>query len=526
MAGRRHDTCRKCAAVLLLALVPSAAGGPAGAAEDPVHSADGDLVSGVEGSKAALVRIEVSALAEIAHVDHTTGEVAVARGRYTVPIRTATGVLVSSEGVIATAAPVLTVTDDQVVVHAANTLFQEQIGTALVGNDGDPSRPAQAVDPYWAPHLQHCYEQQEHCILFFEPHFQVVPYTQDGVGTPANPVSTSGGPADVGLLRISGGGGTPTAEVADPGQEVAEHGLLLGFTEPPAPGVPAAEVGVHTDAATGALSVEGDLSTTEAALTGGPVVDPATGAVVGLATTVDGTATLVPAQALHDAFAAAGVEPSGSEFDAVFRRGVDHLVSGHGQGPAASAFQEALSYYDSALAARYLEEARAAGGTGADTASAADDDGSPFGSAVTWVALGVLVLLALLAAALFLRRRRARGDRPGAAVPPSPPPPSPRAPSPPPPAPTTAAPRPEQVPVPASTGRPAAWGQLPATAPAEAPAGDDEPAERDGVRVREAPAGVGDPQPPSRRSVAFCSDCGGTVRENARFCAWCGSPVT
>jgi hypothetical protein len=515
MAGRRHDPWTWFA-VILLALLPVAAAWPAGAAP-PAHPMGGDLVSGVEGSKAALVRIEVTAQAEIVHIDHTSGEVALMRGRYTVPIRTATGVFVSSDGTIATAGHTLTVTADQVVVYAANKLFEEELGVTLVGNDGDPSRRAQTADPHWAMHLQDCYDQTEHCILFFVPHYRVVPYTEDPVGTPADVLSSPKGPADPGLLRISGGGGTPTAQLAAADEEVVEHGLLIGFTDPPAPGVAVVEMGVEIDAAAGTLSPEGDMGSPDAGLAGGPVVDPDTGEVVGLDTSVDGTETMIPAQALRDALAAAGVEPSVSQFDAVFRRGVDHLANGHAAGSAVNSFDEARHYYDSALAVQYLEEAQAAGGTDEMAAPPTNDDRGLFGSAGFWIALGMLVLLAL-ALALFLRRRRASGRGSSAAADPTPP------------APTAAAPRPKHAKVPAADGGPQA-GEPAAAGPTRTPSRDDGSRERTQLRQSPArvpamvPAALKETLPASRPAPTYCSDCGGALRERARFCGSCGSPV-
>src|SRR4051812_12174960 len=235
MAGRRHGRVRAGAAAVATVVLAALylAGTAAGAAADTPSAAGGAPVSGVEGSKAAVVRIEVSAIADIAHIDHSTGEVRVARGEYQVPIRSGTGVFTSKDGVIATAGSTLIVTEDQVVVYAANRLFSEQMGTALTGNDGDLSRRAQAVDPYWAPHLQHCYDRVEHCILFFRPLYEVLPYTAEPTRTPAELVQAPGGAADVGLLRISGGGGTPTAELAPADQAPLTEGLLTGFTQPP-----------------------------------------------------------------------------------------------------------------------------------------------------------------------------------------------------------------------------------------------------------------------------------------------------
>jgi hypothetical protein len=496
----------------VLALASSAllAVGTAGAAEDPAASG---VVSGVEGSRAAVVRIEVSATAEIAHIDHSTGEVNVIRGRYEVPIRTASGVFTSSDGIIATTGQALTVTEDDVVVFAANRLFQEEMGTALVGNDGDLARRAEAVDRYWAPHLHHCYDQVEHCVLFFVPQYTVFPHTREPTSTPADLLPLPDGPADVGLLRISGGGGTPTAELASADQELLEQGLLVGFTAPPAPDLPSGEMAVAVDPGTGALSSEADVAAALAGgMTGGPVLDPATGEVTGLAATVDGTPTAVPVQRLHEALAAAGTPPAGSEFDAVFRRGVDHLAGGDANASAVSAFEESLTYYDSALAAQHLQRARdAAGAEEAGDASAAGDEGGGLGGLGLWVGAAVLLLL-LLGLAFLLRRRRPghrrpRGPRPetGGVPPPAVP------------AETAAAERPEPARVPATPG-----ASAPAVPPPGARSASAPTYER--TQLKQAPARE-QSVPPARSAAAFCSDCGDTLRERARFCAACGSPV-
>jgi hypothetical protein len=503
-------------AVLVLAVLLLTGTAIAGAADDPSPPAAEALVSGVEGSKAALVRIEVSATAEIAHIDHSTGDVNVMRGRYEVPIRSGTGVFTSADGVIATAGTTLAVTEEQVVVHAANRLFQEQMGTALVGNDGDLSRRAQAVDRYWAPHLQHCYDQVEHCILFFVPQYQIFPHTRQATGTPADVLPVPDGSTDVGLLRISGGGGTPTAELASSGQAVPTEALLTGFTQRPDPVVPPGELAVGVDATTGALSSGEDVAGAMAAgMAGGPVLDPATGQVTGLATVVDGQTVLVAAQRLREALEAAGAPPAGSEFDAVFRRGIDHLASGNASASAASALQESLTYYDSALAAAHLEEAsRAAEEESGGATGGADDEGGTPGGAGPWVVAGVLVVLLLLGLALFLRRRRAdsRVRRAAAHAAPS----SEE---------TTAAAR-QQPNMPPAAPQPPPPAHPAATVPVRPAGGDDASASRERTRLRQSPALVRDSVPPWQASPAFCSDCGVPLRGGARFCGSCGSPVS
>ena len=512
-AGRRLS---RLGAVLALAVPLLLGAGPAGAADDPAPAA-GTLVSGVEGAKAALVRIEVSATAEIAHIDHSTGAAVVLRGQYEVPIRSGTGVFTSADGVIATTGALLAVTEDDVVVHAANRLFQEQMGTALAGNDGDLSRRAQAVDPYWAPHLQHCYDRVEHCVSFFVPVFEVFPYTRESTSTPADVLRPPAGPTDVGLLRISGGGGTPTADLAEPGQEVPAEALLAGFTQPPDPEVLPTEMAVAVDPATGALSSAEDVAgAMGAGMAGGPVLDPATGQVAGLATVVDGQARLIAAQRLGEALEAAEVRPIGSEFDVVFRRGIDHLASGHAGASAASSLQESLTYYDSALAAAHLEVASRAAEDGTGGATTGVDDEGASGGPGPWVVAGALVVLLLLglALALLLRRRRAGSPGSHAATPAGPGSE----------ATTAATARPGGTPIPARPSEPAAMPPG-VTVPARTAAGGDASVSRDRTRLRQSPALVRDSLP-RQPSPAFCSDCGVPLRGGARFCGSCGSPVS
>jgi hypothetical protein len=498
---------------VLLALTVLAMPSPAGAADDPSGGTTPVPVSGVEGAKAALVRIEVSAVAEIAHIDHTTGEVNVARGRYEVPIRSGTGVFTSADGVIATTGTTLTVTDGDVVVYAANRLFTEVMQTALTGNDGDLSRRAQAVEEYWAPHLQHCYEQVEHCVLFYVPQYEVFPYTEEPSSTPADLLRPPAGAADVGLLQISGGGGTPTAELMPADGVAPAEEMVTGFTAPPGVDVDPSELAVTVDAATGALASTGDaVGLLASGVDGGPVLDPDTGQVAGLATVVDGAPTVVPVTRLHEVLAEAGVSPTASEFDVVFRRGIDHLGSERGGSSATSAFQEALTYYRSGLAAQYLQQAADTPADPAAAPAAGESDDGGLGGVGTWVTVAVVALLVLLAAVVLARRRR--GGTGGQHLAPSGDGPPARDPAPA----TTVAAAPEStrsgaavpdpVPVPARETRPP--GAVPA---------------HERTRLRQTPALATDHRPAGQRPT-FCSDCGTPLRDGARFCGACGSPVT
>ena len=383
------------------------------AAGSPRPDAGTTLSSGMEGTKAALVRIELSAVAEIAHIDHSTGEVDIKRGRTTVPLGSGTGVLVSADGIVATTWENLDVDPDDVAVYAANELFTEVIGVPIVDNDGDPARRGRTPDPYWAPHLQHCYDQVTHCVHFRVPQYHVRTYTAEPGGVMAELLNTPSAADDVALLRISGGGGAPTATVAGEGTEPPADAVWFGFTRRPDPTAGPAEVPVTVDGATGRMGPVDDLaSRAEAGLSGGPVVDQATGEVLGLAGTTrdDGSATFVGAQDLTAALQEAGVETTPSKFDVVFRRGIDHLSAGQPGGAAQSSLEEALTYYDSALATSHLRQARDLAsqdpGASAEQATAAGpQDGTGGIRSGVWVAIILaLVLVAGLVIALLRGR--------------------------------------------------------------------------------------------------------------------------
>ena len=186
----------------------------------------------------------------------------------------------------------------------------------------------------------------------------------------------------------------------------------------PDPALPPGELAVAVDAATAALSAEGDAAgELRAGMAGGPVLDAVTGQVAGLAAVVDGQAVLVAAPRVHEVLEAAGTPPTGSQFDAVFRRGLDQLAGGRASPAAASDFQESLTYYDSALAATHLAASRTAREATVGTAA---EGGDPPGARGPWVVVaGVVALLALLGLVLLVRRRRTSGGSPGG-VPPVP----------------------------------------------------------------------------------------------------------
>jgi hypothetical protein len=495
-------------------------------ASSPAPSATTVLQSGTEGTKAALVRIELSVVAEIVHIDHSSGEVELARGKSTVPLGVGTGVLVSADGIVATTWENLAVDPERVAVYAANELFANVIGVPVVGNGGDPARRGETPDPYWAPHLHHCYDQVTHCVHFRVPQYHVRTYTSEPGGVMAELLNSPSTSDEVALLRISGGGGAPTATVASPDAAPGPNALLLGFTERPGPDHGPSEVPVALDAQTGRLGSSADLAESlDAGVSGGPVVDPATGDVVGLAGSLgeDGTATLVPAEAIRTAMEEADVEPSSSKFDVVFRRGIDHLSSGDPGPSAQSALEESLTYYDSALAATHLQQARAMASAqpdgGADPAAAAGPEQGAGGlrpAVVLPILIAVLLVAGVIAALVLRRRRPARagaagrpkdggtgGAREGR---------TPAAPV------LTVAPGHPTGPARHS----ATTGGSARPAPGAGPPSAGDPGRADGDSGPAGPVVPGTDDGAGRR---FCIQCGQAVGQGARFCSGCGHPV-
>jgi hypothetical protein len=499
LSGR--STSRSVAVGAALALVPLLALPAAANEDDPAG-----LRSGVEGSKAALVRIEISATTEIVHVDHTTGDVELERGKYAVPVNVATGVVTSADGIIATAGDSLTVDETAVGVHAANLLFTNRIGVQVRGNGGDLSRRGFTTDRYWADHLQHCYDREEHCILFLVPKYTVFTYTKPRSTANAELINDPESPDDVALLQVGGGGGMPTARLAakDAGAKQTD---LIGFTERPAPGAEPSSIDVEVDSGARHVGSETPLAPRlSQGLSGSPVVDADTGEVLGLVYPHapehgghgggDPGAQFIPQSAVRSAMEDTGTRPTPSQFDAVFRRGVDQLAGGGSPESATGSFEESRTYYPSALAAQHLDTANGDDGSGNTSPAAAPETGEqgagwlPGGG---WAALAVLLLLVAGAAALALRRGRR-------------------------------APRQRQQRQPTEDASPR---RTPAMAGAAEPRQAGVPAPAEDVR-RPPPQTRGNTETARRgrpRSAKYCTSCGESLSEKANFCGSCGEPI-
>lgn len=515
---------------IILAAILSASALTAGTSATPPPSPSPPPVSrsAVEGAKAALVRIELFARSEIAHVDASSGVADIRRGTSTVPLGSATGVLISADGIVATTWENLAVDDNTVAVQSANDLFLNVIRVPIIGNDNNLQRRGTTPDQYWARHLQHCYDLVDHCVLFRVPQYRIKTYTSKAGSVVAELLNTPSGPEGVALLRITGGGGAPTAALAPAGAPAGAENRMLGFAGEPTMQAGPAVLPVSVDVAAARIIPGQDQnvpSLLDAGIAGGPVIDAVTGQIVGLTgpRQPDGTVALTPAAAIQAAMADSSLEVSPSKFDVVFRSGVDHLDSGNQGGSAVSAFEESLTYYDSALAASLLKEARAMGNQTAATQPATDNSAAAENGLPPWVLLatlaGVLVLVVILTAIASRRRKRtfaSNGHNSG----------------------QHSKPRPDSgtglTSLSALSHRPAeshggsreetgerregnAAGDI--GRPPEADADETRAAGPLALRAAERPAGN------SGQSWKICSRCGEAVSPQARFCIACGQPV-
>ncbi|MGY1619461.1 hypothetical protein ACI797_22190 [Geodermatophilus sp. SYSU D00691] len=349
----------------------------------------------------------------------------------------------------------------------------------------------------------------------------------------------NGGPTDVVLLRV-GGSATPTAALSRGG--VPAEATLAGFDtavpEDPAGWAPATVPVQVADGAVTAAADQGLRDRFGAGLTGGPLLDPESGEVLGLVdwdrSGDDGT--VVGAAAISEALTEAGIATDRSPFDVAFTRGLELFNDGR-YSAAAQRLESAGEFFESALADRHRQTATdlAAGEEPAAAEPADGEQGTPWW---LWAAVagGALVLLLLLWW-LVARRRSRRSGPPAAPGPPAPGPPAPGAPGPG--APHDAEPAP--VLLGPSSVPPPPWPSPPspvppAGVPAPRPAGP--PAAGAPVAVAPVPVRAGEPSwppvppgaaaaagPPSGRRPAFCVNCGEGVPAQGRYCGACGSPV-
>jgi|tagenome__1003787_1003787.scaffolds.fasta_scaffold20964590_2 hypothetical protein len=410
-----HPTMVLRASLLVPLVTAVVVGGATAAQAAPVEDDPPELVVGLEGSHAALVRIETGVQATAIFIDHSTGEVMLHRVDSNVLQGSATGVVTSADGVVATLNRELTLDESRVRPVAVNRLFVQMFNAQLQGGNETTQR-THATDPEVDHHLQECYDRTDVCLVYGFPQYTVIPQSTDQHRTPATVLNAPSGPTGVALLRI-GGSALPTAELAD-AAAATEEALVTGLDRGPGDGggtsdwAPVDEP-VAFDGQALQPGPDTDLAgRLQAGATGGPLIDATSGQVLGLVDwdPASSTPTVVGVDAVQTALAESDLEAAGSPFDVAFERGLKLLGDGD-YAAARSELDKAIAYFDSLPAERFRQTADDRAGP----AAAAESSGAPADRTSPWVWVGIIVLVVIVlgALALWLLRRRGR-SRPAA----------------------------------------------------------------------------------------------------------------
>jgi hypothetical protein len=485
----------------------------------------------VELTEPAVVRVETSVEVDISLMEHDRHgkHIGLFQKRYELVVNAGSGFAVDPSGVIVAAGGVIKADTRRAEIYAINRIFNDryrnrapmpdnEVAKTTIRND-DPDDPLNA-------RLQRCYQPNTAdttggCVIATSRVIRVYPYvsSQERYGNlAASVLHPKKGDAPVSVLKV-GASSMPTVDL---GTSTAGAGnfAALGFTEiptdPPSGKGPIVNAGGHL-IGTGP-EIEKDefqpklAKAVAAGVWGGPVVGE-TGRTSGfLEVRPVAGGKLEPYMTdvgeIRKALAAAQVEPRRGPTDAVFEAAM-HNYKNQAYAAAIPSLNQTLKLYEGhALAARYLDIAKAKQGTSEDVTGRQSEvkginvrtDGSPLGTIAVITGLlligGLVLFAALRRGTLRPALRRGGGDgapsgsreRREPQEPPIPPPPArreqrttPREPVDWPMAEAHAAPAPTRAPV-ATAGRPAS-----------------EPEE-----------------------IGFCTECGRAVDQEHKFCGYCG----
>jgi hypothetical protein len=412
-----------------LALVGLAAA-PAGAHDHP---------SQVELDAPAVVFVKTFAEVNVSLIEHNRHgqHIGLMQRTYEPELASGTGFAVDPNGTIVTTGGVVTPDLDRARVYAVNKVFSERYGDkARTPSDPfDQHHIKNLSDDPLDTRLQRCYKPNTTdntggCLLSVSRVVRVYPWVSDQkkYGTlPAEVLSPTGDKSqDVAVLRV-GASSMPTVALGQSASATKAF-TVLGFGDVPT-GKASSQIQLigHFKAA-GGPPFDNDeyLPKLEDGLRngarGGPLVAAQTGQVTGLLslpadTTGEASESAKPefvdAKRIREVLTSVGVEPRRGPTDTVFEDAMHSFKNKLYTAPITS-FQRAIELYPGhALATEDLAVAKAKAGTAEDQTGkeGAGSSGSTGGGGLPgWmpVVVGVLVVLAVLAAVFLLRRR---GDR-------------------------------------------------------------------------------------------------------------------
>jgi hypothetical protein len=486
-------------------------------ASSPAGAADDMAVDGATLAAPAVVWLRTSVSAQVVVIDHRRDVTLYAKS-YTVPVASGSGVVVSPEGTIATAARVTTPDLAAVKIYAINRAFADTYGTRIV----DPFRRQRLPDHDLDRRLQLCYAQGRHSNCLFTklaPVVEVFPFAQPpfAKGLVGQVLSARAAPKGIAVVQVTGATNMPSAALVPAGGDM-EHLTVLGFSKPPT----GSSSPIRLD--TGAAKLRG--LRLPAGLSGGPVVDERgrlAGLVSAQAPDGSGPATLHKANDVAAALKAAGVQPRQGVVDSTFQEAMRYYNDRH-YDHAVERFKAVTAYYPKhALAVRLLADAQRRAGGAQDMSAAMNEHGTPAKntrlSRFWWVITAIVLFLLLGAAAWIWRRRR----------------PIRTAPTPqPPPAAAQPLPTPAQTPStadeastlglkrgPFGSGRPDVGNGVGGKRAAEPVRPVRASTRREGTAETSVQGSTVTPAPTSGE-LAFCTQCGKPASPGHRYCGHCG----
>jgi hypothetical protein len=511
----RRTTVLGVVAIVALALLGSATR-PAAAHTHPTP---------VDLSEPAVVRVETYVQVFISLIEHDRHgkHIGLYQKRYELLENAGSGFAVDPSGVIVAAGGVIEADTAKAEVEAVNRIFHDRYGKrAPIPRPPDARYRIRGDDPDdpLNGRLQRCYaantaDTTGGCVIATSKVVRVYPYvtSQERFGNlDATILYPKTGKASVSVLQV-GANSMPTVDLAT-STAGTEHFAALGFTTIPKAPASAKDPIVNKKGHLlgGGPEIKRDRYRPQlseaiiAGVWGGPVVG-ATGRVSGFLAVrqqADHDPYLTDVQAIRKALAAAKIEPRRSPTNTVFEAAL-HNYNNQAYQAAIPSLEATLELYPGhALAARDLDVARQRQGTAADTSGrgsavkgiSVQTDGWPLRT-IAMVA-GLLVVLALVLFGAIRRgglrlaipghRNGGGGNLPtGSRDPP--------------------ARRPAAHPAPQTTPRDqVAWPPAGAQA-TQAP-----------DRVPVATAG----RPAPREGIGFCTECGGPLGQDHKYCGFCG----